>query len=45
MHAIIAQYMESIISAPVQVTRLNQRLQSMVRSNRATLDSRYQQIH
>jgi len=44
IHAIMAQYMESIIAAPVQVTRLNQGVQSMVRSSRATLDSRYQQL-
>nr|WP_154325320.1 autotransporter domain-containing protein [Pantoea sp. 201603H] len=44
VHAIIAQYIESIISAPVQVTHLNQGIQSMVRGTRSTLDSRYQQL-
>ncbi|NIF31029.1 autotransporter domain-containing protein [Enterobacter sp. Cy-643] len=44
VHSIIAQYIESIIVAPVQVTRLNQGTQAMVRGSRATLDSRYQQL-
>lgn len=43
-HAIIAQYIQSIIAAPVQVTYLNQSVQSMVQDSRATLDSRYQQL-
>ncbi|QIX97099.1 autotransporter outer membrane beta-barrel domain-containing protein [Cedecea sp. FDAARGOS_727] len=44
VHSIIAQYIESIIAAPVQVTRLNQGTLAMVRGSRATLDGRYQQL-
>lgn len=44
VHTIIAQYIQSIIVAPVQVTYLNQSIQSMVQDSRATLDSRYQQL-
>lgn len=44
VHSIMAQYIQSIIDAPVQVTRLNQGTQAMVRGSRATLDSRYQQL-
>lgn len=44
VHTIMAQYIQSIITAPVQVSRLNQGTQAMVRSSRATLDSRYQQL-
>lgn len=44
IHTIMAQYIQSILAAPVQVTRLNQGVQAMVGSSRATLDSRYQQL-
>ncbi|HCL5343443.1 TPA: autotransporter domain-containing protein [Salmonella enterica] len=44
IHTIIAQYIQSIIAAPVQATYLNQSIQSMVQDSRATLDSRYQQL-
>ncbi len=44
IHTIMAQYIQSIIAAPAQVTRLNQGVQAMVRGSRATLDSRYQQL-
>ncbi|EHC93120.1 Outer membrane esterase, partial [Salmonella enterica subsp. enterica serovar Senftenberg str. A4-543] len=40
----IAQYIQSIIAAPVQVTYLNQSVQSMAQGSRTTLDSRYQQL-
>ncbi|KQN54470.1 lipase [Serratia sp. Leaf51] len=44
IHTIMAQYIQSILAAPVQVTRLNQGIQASVRGSRATLDSRYQQL-
>lgn len=44
IHTIMAQYIQSILAAPVQVTRLNQGVQASVRGSRATLDSRYQQL-
>ncbi|OAT16005.1 outer membrane esterase [Buttiauxella gaviniae ATCC 51604] len=44
VHNIMAQYIQSIIAAPVQVSRLNQGIQEMVRGSRATLDSRYEQL-
>lgn len=44
VHTIIAQYIQSIIAAPVQATYLNQSVQSMVQGSRTTLDSRYQQL-
>ncbi|EIL0533512.1 autotransporter domain-containing protein [Salmonella enterica] len=44
VHTIIAQYIQSIIAAPVQATYLNQSVQSMAQGSRTTLDSRYQQL-
>lgn len=44
VHTIIAQYIQSIIAAPVQATYLNQSIQSMAQGSRTTLDSRYQQL-
>lgn len=44
VHTIIAQYIQSIIAAPVQATYLNQSVQSMAQGSRDTLDSRYQQL-
>lgn len=44
VHTIIAQYIQSIIAAPVQATYLNQSVQSMAQGSRTMLDSRYQQL-
>lgn len=44
IHTILAQYIQSIINAPMQVTHLVQGVQAAVRGSRATLDSRYQQL-
>lgn len=44
VHTIIAQYIQSIIAAPVQATYLNQSVQSMAQGSRTTLNSRYQQL-
>ncbi|MEW7315074.1 autotransporter domain-containing protein [Buttiauxella gaviniae] len=44
VHTIIAQYIEAIVNAPVQVSYLNQGTQAMIRGSRATLDGRYQQL-
>ncbi|KQN55456.1 autotransporter domain-containing esterase [Erwinia sp. Leaf53] len=44
VHDIIARYITSIVSAPLQVTALNQGTLAMVNGSRSTLDSRYQQL-
>lgn len=44
VHTIMAQYIQSILAAPVQVTRLNLGVQASVRGSQATLDNRYQQL-
>lgn len=44
VHSIMAQYIQSIVAAPVQISHLNKGIQEMVRGSRATLDSRYEQL-
>lgn len=44
IHNIMAQYIHSIVAAPVQISSLNQSVQAMVYRSRASLDSRFQQL-
>ncbi|MEB5920430.1 autotransporter outer membrane beta-barrel domain-containing protein [Franconibacter daqui] len=44
VHALIADYIQSIIAAPAQVSTLNKGTLAAVQDSRATLDSRYNQL-
>lgn len=44
IHAILADYIQSVLLAPVQVTRLTQGTLAMTRGSQAMLDNRYQQL-
>lgn len=43
-HALIAQYMQSVINGPLEVTALNQGSLALARNTQGLLDSRYQQL-
>lgn len=44
VHALIADYIQSIVDAPAQVATLNKGTLAAVQDSRATLDSRYNQL-
>lgn len=44
VHALIADYIQSIVDAPAQVSMLNKGTLAAVQDSRATLDSRYNQL-
>lgn len=44
VHALIADYIQSIVDAPAQVSQLNKGTLAAVQDSRATLDSRYSQL-
>jgi outer membrane lipase/esterase len=43
-HALIAQYMQSVLNGPLEVTALNQGSLALARNTQGLLDSRYQQL-
>ncbi len=43
-HALIAEYMQSVINGPLEVTALNQGSLALARNTQGLLDSRYQQL-
>lgn len=43
-HALIAEYMQSVINGPLDVTALNQGSLALARNTQGLLDSRYQQL-
>ncbi|MFS7248529.1 autotransporter outer membrane beta-barrel domain-containing protein [Rahnella inusitata] len=43
-HALIAEYMQSVINGPLEVTALNQGSLALARNMQGLLDSRYQQL-
>lgn len=43
-HALIADYMQSVINGPLEVTALNQGSLALARNSQGLLDSRYQQL-
>jgi len=43
-HALIAEYMQSVINGPLEITALNQGSLALARNTQGLLDSRYQQL-